>query len=264
MNDPHVDALIYQVDHEKSVDYTSASPLCHKTELFRISLADGTARFELNEHFATEEAAREVVDPYIRKWEFEAGICTRPDQFRLHFAHAEIVDRDPSPPTPGGKTISATATANFSVSLTVRAEATLVVLKYPPPPSECAVNPDDPNVVTMYHRYEGYRLRREPLPSMAYFCLTMLTAMLCNSPKDASQKFCIRRNVLEEVAKLSSYKGGLEARKADAVDNELTKDERRFLEEAVRKFIFRAAQVAADEDQHLPKIRLWDLPSLSK
>ena len=48
------------------------------------------------------------------------------------------------------------------------------------------------------------------------------------------------------------------------VDNELTKEERRFLEEAVRKFIFRAAQVTADEDQHIHKIKLGDLPSLSK
>ena len=212
MNGPHVDALIYQVDHEKSVDYTSASPLCHETERFRIRFEDVTARFEPNGHFATEEAAREIADPYILKWEFEAGLRTRPDQFRLHFAHAEIVDRNPSPHTPGGKTIF--ATASISVSLTVRAEATLVVPKCPPPPSECAVNPDDPNVVTMYHRYEGYCLRREPLPSMAYFCLTMLTAMLCNGSKEASQKFSISRNVLEEVAKLSSYKGGFEARKA--------------------------------------------------
>lgn len=34
--------------------------------------------------------------------------------------------------------------------------------------------------------------------------------------------------------------------------------------EAVRKFIFRAAQVTADEDQHIHKIKLGDLPSLSK
>ena len=166
MNGPHVVALIYHVVHDNSVSYESAPSLCHETEQFRIRVANGTARFELKEHFSTEEAARELVNPYIRKWEFEAGLRTRPNRFRLHFGPAKIIDRNPLPPEPG--TISISAIVSLP-SVTVSAALTHGLPNYPAPPSECVTDPDDSDVATMYHRYENYLMGREKLRGMAYF-----------------------------------------------------------------------------------------------
>ena len=262
MNDPHVVALIYHVVHDQSVDYKSASCLCYSTEQFRICVADGTARFELKEHFATKVAAREVVDPYIRKWEFETGLRKRPDQFRLHFGHAEIIDLNPPPPPPGTIPVSATFSSppgTMSVALAT------VVSNYPAPPSECAIDPDDPDVATMYHRYERYRLRRELLPSMAFFCLTMFESRY-QGRRNAAKTCRVDVAILHTIGKLTEEKGGTEARKAKGAerDLDLTRQEKQFLEQAIEKIIFRVAQVAADENQCLPKITLSDLPSLSE
>ena len=172
----------------------------------------------------TKRKARKVIEPFIRLWEFRVGLCQGPRLFKLRFQNSEIVDSKPPPPTlpatPGVRNLRAIIQVPAA---TISAKLTVVRASYPPPPTGGAVDLDDPDVVTMYNRYEGYRLKREYLPGMAYFCLTMLTDFLCACLKEASQKYNISRNVLEEVSRLSSRKGGIEGRKADAVSNDLTK-----------------------------------------
>ena len=68
----------------------------------------------------------------------------------------------------------------------------------------------------------------------------MLTDVLCGSRKEASRKYRISGKVFCKVSKLSSYKGGSDARKADAVSNELTELEKRFLDQAIVEIIFRS------------------------
>ena len=257
MNDPHVVALLYSVEHDASVDYSEAQPLDCDHERFRIGVRDKQVRLELKEHYATEDAARNAVERYIRAWELEAGLCGQPGRFNLRFQRAEIVDRNPPPPTPG------LIEMHLSDSLTIRDDlrVTVSVLRYPPPPSELRLDPDNPDVSTMYQRYKGYLEDREPLASMAYFCLTVLEYRFKGGTrKEAASWYRISRGVLDKIAKLTTQKGGQSARKAAGIDKELTGPERRFLEEAVRKIILRAAEVAQDPDQHLPKITLSDLP----
>ena len=62
------------------------------------------------------------------------------------------------------------------------------------------------------------------------------------------------------IANLEGPKGGSEARKADGVATELTEAERRFLKEAIRRMIRRAAEKAYDPHKNLPEISLSDLP----
>ena len=98
MNDPHVAALLYHVEHGESVSYEEAEPLvCDKSPAFRLAVKDKQVRFELKEHHATEENAREAIEEYIRAWEFHACLENGPDSFRLKFRKAEIVDRNPTP-----------------------------------------------------------------------------------------------------------------------------------------------------------------------
>ena len=98
MNDPHVVALIYKVRHKESVDYGygEAEPLAFENADFRVEVKDGEARFEIQQHYATEKEAREAVEPFIRNWEFDACFGHRHEHFHLDFARPEIIDQNPA------------------------------------------------------------------------------------------------------------------------------------------------------------------------
>lgn len=269
MNDPHVVALHYTVTHGSSVDYRDARPLRFENPTFRLEVNNNRARFDFKEHFTHEGEALQAIGAFIRDWEFEVGLRQGPGLFKLNFEKSEIVDRNPSPPkllstspsTSGVKNLRASSHSPGSITT---AKLTIVKRHYPPPPSAGAVDPNDPDVSTMCHRFEGYRQGREYLPGMAYFCRTMLTDYLCKGDKEASKKYGISRKVFKEISQLTSGKGGPVARKAAGIDADLSNREKKFLEKAISEMIYRTAQIAADENQDLPKITLSDLPSLSE
>ena len=113
MNDPHVDALVFRIKHGPTVSYSGdAPPIDHEEPGFRVVLKDQTVRFELKEHYATKAEALERVCPYVRNWEMDAGLDSRPGDFRLEFQQAEIIDRNPL----RFSTSSDSATASASAS----------------------------------------------------------------------------------------------------------------------------------------------------
>lgn len=259
MNDPHVAALLYRVEHGESLDYKDAEPLVLDESTFRLEVKDGQVRFELKGHYATEEEAREAIEDYIRTWEFDVCLRYGPESFRLKFQKAEIVDRNP---TPGVLNIRGSLIGKSSQ---LSARLVLGFRSYPSPPSDIVVTPD---VQTMSDRYMNYRRKHEPLPGTAYFCLTVLENMAEEKKRDgegkrkaASRYFQIGMGVLSKIGHLSDEKGGpSEARKSKGVANDLTNEERCFLEEATKKMIRRAAEKAQSPDANLPKISLTNLP----
>ena len=262
MNDPQVVALIYRVEHRNSVSYKDAAPLrFSQSPEFDLTVEDKIARFEFKKFYADEDEAREAIEPFIQQWEFETGIRWGPNNFSLRYKKAEIIDRNPSPPEPGKKGFGASAVLP---GLTASAGVLFVNPHYPPPPSGGSVNPNDPDVKSMYNRYVNYRSGGEFLPGMAYFCLTMLEYKFKekNGKKardEAAEKCSIHEDVLNEIGHLSA-KGGPIGRKGGTVS--LTEREERWLKESVKKIIYRAAQVAADDSQRLPQITMADLPKL--
>ena len=260
MNDPHVVALIYRVEHGNSVDYREAKPFIRDEPAFRLEVKDNQARFELKDHYATEEDARHAIKHYIDNWEFDACLEQGPDSFRLQFEEAQIEDRNPPPPKPGVKNIAVTFRGGAS---TVSIALTKVALNYPAPSS--GVNFRAPNVQRMYERYMDYRRGKEHLASMAYFCLTVLGE--CSKKKKgwleaAAKKYQIDMPALKKISELSSIKGGLGARKADGVDDDFTSQEIAFLRQAIKQMIRRAAEKAHSPDKALPQISLSDLPPI--
>ena len=232
MNDPHVVALIYRIEHGPSVDYSRAETLDHKEAGFRIKVNDGQVRFEFKDHYATEEAAREVIEDYIRGWEFTAGLCRGPSYFKLRFDRAEIEDRKP---TPGKVSLPGQTTrVSFTTSIPT---LTVSPPRYPLPPSGIKITAD---VQTMWHRYMGYRQGREYLGNMAYFCLGILEEP--EGRKEAAKRYEIERSVLGKIGHLTSKKGGTKARKAMGRIRDLTNQEHCFLEEAIKALIYRAAE----------------------
>ena len=249
MNDPHVVALIYRVKHDASVNYEKAAPLEHDGDAFTVRVKDGEARFEMKDQFETAEAAREAVEPFIRRWEFAASLERGPGEFELLFKNAEIEDRNP---TPGVVHVSAGAIAVSGMS------ASVVVGRghYPDPPEGIAVNAD---VEAMLARYSRYRQGKDTLPGMAYFCLTVLEESAGNRAAIAS-KFNVAGSVLSSLGRLTGEKGGTEARKGQGRTHEFTPVERKWLDEAVKRLIRRAAEVAHDPAQSRQQITMADLP----
>ena len=257
MNDPHVEALVYVVQHDAGVSYERATRLEVERQGFCLIVEDERARFEMKEHYPTEEEARAAVQPSIDRWEFEEKLRIGPGQFALRFDHSEIEDRQP---TPGVIAVSAHPVRfNFTVS----AATGTVFRQYPQPPSEAAMDIHDPDVETMCYRYLLYREGADRLPSMAYFCCEVFTKRLSNGTKDAAYKHKISHNLIRKVHNLSSNKGGAQGRHASAIDYPLTQCEVRLLEKAVVAMIVRAAKVAADPNQPMEFIDVSNLLEVS-
>ena len=107
MNDPHVVALLYSIEHDSTVKYDEALPIEHEEDTFRIKISDKQVRIELREHYATADATLTAVGPYIRSWELGAALDERPGQFRLKFQRSEIIDRNQPPADPREARLSA-------------------------------------------------------------------------------------------------------------------------------------------------------------
>ena len=243
MNDPHVDALIYVVESDKSSDYSLARTLEVENALFRLRLENGEARFELKEHFPTWQQAQQAIQPFIWQWELRASLESGPGTFTLKFNRPEIIDRKP---TLGVISVSALP---ISFSFTTSSPTVTVSRQYPQPPPECKMYIENPDVQTMLHRYIGYRQGREPLPSMVYFCYDVFANRLGKNAKHAAEKHRISYKLVKKVRNLASNKGGDQARHQSGICRPLSQAEVHFLQKAVAAMIVRAAIVAADPNQ---------------
>jgi hypothetical protein len=251
MNDPHVEALIYHVEHGADVNYEKAAPLEHDTPEFSLRVENGCARFEMKGHYATEEAAREVVSPFIRAWEVAVGLNEGPDEFALVFDIAKVVDRNP----PSGIVLRADTGHLLISGHDIKLHRSRSA--YPAPAPHLLVSPD---VKSMYDRYTGHLQGKEPLASMAYFCVTVL---LAGKRRDvAVKKYQISTPILRKLTRLVTKKGGREARKASGAISEFTPHDRIWIDATIKAIIRRAAEVAYDPRQKLPLITIADLPQL--
>ena len=260
MNDPHVVALRYKVEHASSIDYSSAAPLVVHEDGFDVRVEDRRVRFSMKAHFATERDARDAVDDYICSWELDAALAKGPNAFKLRFDRAEIEDRNPTPST---KDVDVRVGPVRTGIPRVRIRAIVSSHTYPKPPSTGLKR--SPDVESMFYRYVGYREGREPLTTMAYFCLTVLLASTRERRgqlKVAAERYRICQPVLKRLTDLSSTKGGVGARKAKGVHQDLTQQESQFLEEAVKTIIRRVAEVAHHPEARLEQITMRDLPRI--
>ena len=115
----------------------------------------------------------------------------------------------------------------------------------------------------MFDRYLGYRGDREHLTTMAYFCLTVLeisTGQRRDARKAAAKRYGIDEQVLRRIGQLTATKGGAGARKAQGACHDLSRDETRFLDEAIKTSIHRAAEIAHDPNATRRIITMQDLP----
>ena len=253
MNDPHVEALYYEIGTgNENISYGDPPQTSFENQIGCFKLADCKLTVELNEHFADEQEACKLVDPFLRSWEIETDLTANIGQIRFNFQSSKIVDRDPPPPGESRVVqVKGASVIAFAGSVT----AHITCGKYPDPPTAFATTPE---VELAHNRWARYREGKEPLQSMAYFILDLIITKV-GSRKQAADTFQISRNVLGKIGELSSIKGDANtARKADYVD--MTGGENSWLEAAVRKVILRLGEHASGEP--LDKITLIDLPKL--
>jgi len=235
----------------------TAAPVEEATEGFAARLVDGVLAVEPVEHHAFVESARATVEPFLRAWEIHHALWAGKPEFHFDYHSAEIVDRDPPPLEPGGRRAQEVVLGT-AVETDVALALQVIRTSYPLPPRGFAADPD---VETLWLRWSGYRAGREPLPAMAYFCLTVLK--MHGRLSGAVQRFGISRNVLGKLSYLASHRGDrASARKADAATTPLSDEERAWLEEAIKKIIIRAGEVAADPAGTRPALTMNDLPPL--
>ena len=250
MNEPRVKILHYIIEPHSSVACSEAMPITHEIEnVFGIRVQDGCVHFEMNQHHATVDSARAVVDPYIDSWELDAALTGQPGQFKLRFKGAEFQS------IPGEYVVSA-GSVNWNVS--VSTPTVTISRPFPKPPNGVTLKRDG-NVRLMLSRYEDFYDGKYRLPDLAYFCLTVLEGAASEPKgpnrrewkggrrKKAAEKFGISMDKLNRVGYLSSERGGPnEGRKQVAATegNELKTEERQYLVDAVKEFIRKVAEDA--------------------
>ena len=261
MNDPHVAALFYRLEHDDFIDYEKAPALEGENDLLHFSLDKRELTITPKDHYGNDYEAREALESFVRSWEFDVVVESGKGQFSFRHVRTEIVDLNPDPDPPGHvRTSARPVSLLFTVS---EAQGHVSRGKYPSPPLGAKRNPDNEVAQRILLRLERYHQRRETLGTVAYFAVTALEDSAKGPEKEdrtrAAHYYRIGRNVIRKVAKLADEKGGSEARKSKGSSSEYTEDERRFLVAAVQAFTRRAAEVGENPPGCLEKITMETL-----
>lgn len=258
MNDPHVETLRYYLRSDESISYKEDTPpVVYETSAFKATLVNNVLTIIMKEHFATPSEAISRVQQHILLWEVLTGVQLGLGELRFEYEGADVIDRIPPPP---GHYVLTAETGRFTLT---GGEVVLSVTRnqYPPPPTSFNA---DPNVISLWNRYNRFRQGGEPITGMGYFCLSVLQAD-ARGRRNAATKFAIHQDILDELGRLTSEAGDeQEARKLDVGSTyvSLTDNQRTWIDAAVGKLILRVGQYAANPRARLPEITMVDLPAL--
>jgi len=127
----------------------------------------------------------------------------------------------------------------------------------------------------MWQRYNGYVHGREPLLTMAYFCLSVLAWSARDWPtfskrshprRRAAAKYAIELDVLDTLGRLTSILGdaaGGRKRDEQSEDRPPTNAEHAWVDAAIKALILQVGAWAADPSKQLRQLTMGDLPRLS-
>jgi hypothetical protein len=262
-----VRALGYEVLWAPDVDYENAPPIHVDTRDFAFELSGRQLRAIAKREYASVDDARMRVEESLRGWEVVIGLEEHPGAVRFKFERAEI-DEYTTDTESGTRLREAKVWIETSADLCASGHVSRG--KYPGPGEAFSV---DEVVEALYARYSRYQEGREPLASMAYFCLTVLEKGVGNQETEAggqrtaaAKRYGIATDVLRHLGDIASNRGSAgEARKAPEglAFVPLDAQERTWVVAVVRSIIRRAGEIAASPGACLEEIRMESLPSLS-
>ena len=190
------------------------------------------------------------------------ALGARDGLFKLEYANARVIDRQPSPTPPGVFAVNADP-VHWGFTTAVRVGITKVGYAYLGLPPRRRLAVDDPNVVDMMRHLTNYSHGREPLADMAYYCLTVVEKPFHGrrEARRRQQEKCYRidKSILECLGDLSSEHGGDLARKVDGRDKPFNKEQTHFLVMAVPALVRRMAELAENPSVDLPLINKANL-----
>ena len=237
MPDLHVEWLEYELT--SNCEFSDPPPLDWDTPLFAATLDRGILRLNLKDHFATEDAARLVVEPFLKDWEFHIALRFGQRGIGFAFKNSRTVDRDP--PQPGVAMIIG-AGASVLCAASITAVGTVTLKSYPPPPSNFRATPD---VIDLWTQFEQYQKQREQLAKMCYACLSLLEDAH-GGRRAVSKALSVDFEVLDRLGELSTNRGKRSnARKVTRDLRPMTGKESRWLEAIIPELILRTGQIAA-------------------
>src|SRR5262249_11858636 len=208
---------------------------------------------------------------YLDIWEFEHALKTRRRNVTFKYVSAKVIDRD-QPQTDNTLFVY---TGDIVLTTDVHTDVRALWNRYPDLAISLTSVP--PDAETLVNRFEGYMNRREPLPGMAYFCVTLIEAGAsppkAKGPSEkrrhsakrqrAADKYRIQYEVIDTLAELSSTRG--DAATGRKVGGRPLKDfEEVWMDAAVMAITRRVAELHSTPDPALlPEITMKDLPQLS-
>jgi hypothetical protein len=259
MPDLHVVALIYRLQPSDYISYAKPPPRVFENEIARFHLEKDQLRCEMKLHVATSEEARALVDPILRDWEMEVELARGRGELRFTYENAEIIDR--TPPTPGtirGHVMVAlqdallVSTGNVSCHITRK--------NYPEPPVGFHLTADAESILL---RFRGYKAGREPLLSMAYFCLTVAESAAGKRKRrsNAAKALGISERVLSKLGDLTTKRGDrANARKAQSSAEPLTRRESAWIEATIKQLVLQLCDPPPNYERQ--QLTMADLPPL--
>lgn len=253
-----VKSLVYGVTSAEDTIYKEPAPLEVDTEKWKGRLVNGILTCHMKVHYSSVADARKEVERYLRAWEIDAALTSQRGSIAFVYQNAEVLDLTPR--DRGDVVIHPEPREAVASAGTVK--AILTRTSYPPPPKIFTVLPD---VESLWHRYEGYLDGKEPLLSMAFFCLTMIEEMYGQGDREAAaHAMNVDPAILNTLGRLTSTKGDSRtARKAPRRGDSqpLSGTECAWIQAVVRMLIHRAGEHAACNDSStLPKIGMSDFP----
>ena len=210
-------------------------------------------------HVATVEQARALVEPILRDWEMEVELTRNRGELRFIYHDAEIIDRKPPEPGIQGRVIEILGGSYLLTMGNVTGH--IMRRSYPDAPMGFHLTPDAESILL---RFRNYQDGREPLLSMAYFCLTVVqsTATARNRRKNAAQMFMIEKRVLDTLGILTTNRGDRsDARKAQSGTQALTGAERAWIESTIKQLVLQLCDAPAGRERK--PLSMTSLPPLT-
>jgi hypothetical protein len=250
--------LKYRLQTGPSVSYSAGASVQWTAADFDGELKDGVLVLTMKTHHATTGSAQEAVRSHLRAWEIQSNLDLGPDALRFEFDSAELIDRNPPPP---GAPRVMQAEGGVFICMSGRASGHVTRAAYPPPPANFAASP---TVMTLWQRYRSSCEGKEPLTSMGYFCLSVIQAD-AGGRRKAATKYQIAIDVLDKLGELTSEVGDeATARKLDqrSTFRPHTQGELNWIQEAVKRLVRRAGEIAANPTGPHVLVGMRDLPTV--
>jgi hypothetical protein len=255
MNDPHVVSLSYDLLSTGDVKYQDPPALEFKGDLFTGCLEDDVVRLDPKHHYPSLELAKTAAGRFLQGWELDAQLRHGCQALAFQYLTGEIVDRDPPPP-------GASQTVSIGAASLVMAAGAVSICRgfstYPAPPTHFRATAE---VQDIWARLKGYQEGKEPLLTMAYYCLSVVEAM-APTRTDAARQVNVERAVLDTLGKLSSQRSdAATARKIDKKvgNSPLSEREKQWILAALPALLRSLGEAGTPASDRLSML---DLPSL--